>query len=368
MEYLKRFTIKNQKLLFPTFFPDATRAVVRTLDSEDLEKVGIEGVIVNTYHLMSQPGTRVIEKIGGIKRFMNYHGWVISDSGGFQILSLVYKNKKHGNISDKGVTFHWNTKKGKQKINFTPEKSIQVQFKIKTDVMICLDDCPAYRAKENELQLSVKRTIDWAKRCKEEYHKQRELSDRKESERPHLLAVVQGGNSAKLREKCAQELIKIGFDGYGFGGWPLDQEGNLDLETLKIFSKLTPDHLPRFALGIGTPQDIVECFKLGYQIFDCVLPTRDARHKRLYVFPKEPEQMDLLNEKKVFDHLYILREKYVRDPQPISEFCDCYTCTNYSRSYLHHLAQIDDSLSWRLFSLHNLRTYSRLIEQLRKLI
>lgn len=366
MEYLKESLVKNQKMNFPTFFPDATRAVIRSLDPNDLQQSGVEGVVVNTYHLMSHPGASVIEQMEGIKKFMNYEGWVVSDSGGFQILSLVYRNKKHGNISEKGVTFHWHTGSGKKKIVFTPEKSIQVQFKLRTDIVICFDDCPAYRAKKEELGLSVQRTLHWAQRCKEEYLKQLQLRNIQKPARPHLFAVVQGGNNTKLREKCAQELIKIGFDGYGFGGWPLNQEGNLDLETLKIFSKVTPDDFPKFALGIGTPQDIVECFKLGFQIFDCVLPTRDARHKRLYVFSKDPDSMDFLNEKQVFDYLYILREKYVRDPKPLCEFCDCYTCQNYSRSYLHHLAKIDDSLGWRLFTTHNLRTYTRLIEQLRK--
>jgi queuine tRNA-ribosyltransferase len=368
MEYLKQISIKDKKIPFPTFFPDATRGVIRGLDSCDLKAAKVEGLIVNTYHLMTQPGTTVLEEIGGIKKFMNWDGWVVSDSGGFQLLSMIYRNASLGKITADGVTFYRGSKGRRKRYHFTPEKSIQVQFSIGSDILICLDDCPSATANQEENEISVKRTIQWAKRCKEEYLKQLDLCKIDGSHRPHLFAVIQGGNDKNLREKCANELMKIGFDGFGFGGWPLGRQGNLNTEILSFTANLMPDNLPKFALGVGNPQAIVEGFKMGYNIFDCVLPTRDARHQRLYVFSEDPEKIDILDPKEIYQYLYILREKYVRDDKPISEFCDCYTCKNYSRSYLHHLFKIEDSLAGRLATIHNLRMYTRLIENLRKYV
>lgn len=366
MTYLRNFVFKNKKIDFPVYFPDATRGVVRSLDSNDLQQSHIEGLVVNTYHLMSQPGTTVLAEMGGIKKFMGWSGLVASDSGGFQLLSLIYRNQAFGKINDQGVIFYRGSQGKKRRYNFTPEKSIQVQFSIEPDIIICLDDCPAKNAKKEEIEKSVDRTIEWAKRCKQEYERQIERRKIKDEDRPKLLAVIQGGDDKKLREKCGQSLLKINFDAYGFGGWPLDESGKVNLDILGYTASLMPDDRPKFALGVGNPLAIVEGFKLGYQIFDCVLPTRDARHERLYIFEKDPQKADILEDKDIFGHLFIGREKYVRDTQPISEYCDCHTCRNYSRAYLHHLFQIEDSLAWRLATIHNLRTYSRLIEILRK--
>lgn len=365
MDNLKEFTIKNKKMIFPVYFPDATRGVIRSLDSQDIRQAKIEGVIVNTYHLLSQPGTTVIKEFGGIKNYMDWDGWAISDSGGFQLLSLVYKNKGFGKISKDGIIFYRGSRGQKKKHYFTPEKSIQTQFTLNTDIIICLDDCPAVNAKEKEIDISVERTILWAKRCKEEFQKQIEIRKLSEVNRPLLLAVIQGGNDKQKRKYCAQKLIEIGFDAYGFGGWPMDEAGNFNHEIVGYTASLMPPELPKFALGVGNPKAIIEGFKSGYNIFDCVLPTRDARHRRLYCFAKDPDKIDILNDKNIFEYLYINREKYVRDQSPISNYCDCHACRNYSRGYLSHLFEIEESLAWRLATIHNLRTYSKLIELLR---
>lgn len=368
MDYLREYLIKGKKMIFPVYFPDATRGVVRSLDSLDLQETKVEGMIVNTYHLLSQPGTSVIKEIGGVKKFMNWDGWAISDSGGFQLLSLIYKNRSMGKVNDDGIVFYRGSQGQKKKYYFTPEKSIQVQFALNTDIIICLDDCPSAKAKEKEIEASVERTINWAKRCKEEYRKQIDLRKIKDAERPLLLAVIQGGNDKNKRKYCAKELLKIGFDAYGFGGWPLDSEGKFNFDLVNYTASLMPPELPKFALGVGNPQAIIEGFKAGYNIFDCVLPTRDARHQRLYVFEKNPEKADILNDQNLFGFVYIMREKYVRDNRPISELCDCYACKKYSRAYLHHLFAIEESLAWRLATIHNLRTYTLLIENLRKYV
>ena len=169
-----------------------------------------------------------------------------------------------------------------------------------------------------------------------------------------------------MRERCANELLKINFDAYGFGGWPLDGNGKINLDILGYTASLMPNDRPKFALGVGQPLAVAEGFKLGYHIFDCVLPTRDARHERLYIFAKDPQKTEVLNDKDLFAHLFIGRAIYSHDSQPISKFCDCHTCQHYSRAYLHHLFKIRDSLAWRLATIHNLRTYAKLIERLRE--
>jgi len=368
MKYLTQFGVKNKRMQFPIYLPDATRGVVRSIDAGDLKKAGVRGIVVNTYHLMSQPGTEVLESAGGIKPYMGWDGWVVSDSGGFQLLSLIYRNKSFGHVTTEGVVFHRGSSGEKKKYRFTPEKSIQVQFSIGADILICLDDCPAINARKEENKISVERTVEWAKRCKEEYLRQIEKNKVSTSNRPLLFAVIQGGDDKKSREKCAKELIKIGFDGFCFGGWPLDKQGNLKSEILSFTAALMPDNLPKFALGVGNPQAIVESFKMGYSIFDCVLPTRDARHKRLYVFSRDPEEINMLSGQETCNYLYISQEKYARDARPVSQFCDCYACKNYSRAYLHHLFKIGDPLAWRLSTIHNLRTYTKLIEALRKYV
>lgn len=360
MGYLHELTIKGKTLKFPVFFPDGTRAVVRSIDSQDIKNAGVEGIVVITYHLLTNPGISVIKQAGGVKKFMNWDGFVASDSGGFQIFSLIHRTKGLGKITDDGVRFHRGSIK-KTKL-FTPEKSIQTQFELGADIMVCFDDFTPYNANAEKIKESVDRTILWGKRCKEEFERQIERRKMTDSTRPILLGVIQGADCYSERERCAKGLQKIGFDGYGFGGWPLDSDGNFDYKIAKFTAELMPDSGPKFALGVGTPESIVEGVKMGYTIFDCVLPTRDGRHKRLYNFKQDPSK-SLETE-----FLYIQREKYIRDFNPISDYCDCYTCKHYTRAYLNHLFKIEDTLAYRLATIHNLRTYSRLIEQLRKVI
>lgn len=355
-------------MLFPIFLPDATRGVIKSLDSKDIAGTNTEGVIVNTYHLMSQPGVSILKDFGGIKKLMNFEGWVISDSGGFQLLSLVYQNKSFGKITSEGVTFYRGSKGEKGRYYFTPEKSIQVQFDINPDILICLDDCPARKHNNEENKLSVGRTIDWAKRCKEEYLKQIESRKISQDEKPLLFGVIQGGRDKLERERCAKELIKIGFDGYCFGGWPISEQGGINKEMLAFTASLLPDNLPKYALGVGDPQAIVDCTSMGYNIFDTVLPTRDARHQRLYIFNRDPDKTDLRVGQGNFGFIYSMREKNILDNGSISSFCHCYTCQNYSIAYLYHLFKIEDSLASRLATIHNLWTYAKLIEVLRKYI
>ncbi|GIW62901.1 MAG: tRNA-guanine transglycosylase [Patescibacteria group bacterium] len=352
--------IRGKNVYLPIFFPDATRGVVRSLDALDILNCGLDGVLVNTYHLYKYPGDDYIANIGGISKFMNFKGLFVSDSGGFQIMSLIYKTGK-GKITKEGVKF--------DKMLLTPEKSIEIQFNLGTDIIIALDYFTDPKANLDEIETSVKITTEWAKRCKDEYEKQIECRKLKKGGRPLLLAVIQGGRSKKMREKSANDLLKIGFDGYGFGGWVIDEHGKLDYEISKFNAKLTPDSKIRFALGVGKPEDIVKCFGFGYHMFDCVLPTRDARHKRLYVY-RTSDLDEILSSDNFYKFYYLQRAKYLDQEfffKKIDKFCDCLTCTNYTLPYLTYLFKINETLAFRLATIHNLRFYTKLISYLRSL-
>jgi queuine tRNA-ribosyltransferase len=341
----------------PAFFPDATRAVVRAVDAQDLQRCGIQGLVVNAFHLASTPGVGLIKSQGGVHAFMDWQAPIIADSGGFQAMSMIRENKRYGSISDAGIHFRNPDSKGGLKL--TPEKCIQIQLDLGADVLMCLDDCPRPDASSEEVAEAVRRTANWARRCKNEFERQVVVRRLEEGERPLLFGIIQGGYDDEMRRRCAEQLWPIGFDGYGFGGWPLDLEGNLAEETLAGTARLMPDHQPKYALGVGSPQNIVRCWRMGYRLFDCVLPTRDARHQRLYC--EEPERGPYAS-----SFLYMQDDVHKRDRRPVSEHCDCPCCTHYTRSYLHHLFQIRDGLAQRLATLHNLRFYARLMERLRQ--
>jgi len=281
----------GKKFTPPLFFPDATQGVVRNLSTHDLQQIGIRGVVVNTLHLMSQPGEKLIRRQGGIKKFMNWPGLVVSDSGGFQIMSMIHKNRCPGQITPLGVHFTLTSSFGEKPLLLTPEKSIQVQFDLGTDIIVALDYFTPPQAGLKEIKKSVDQTIEWGRRAKEEYRRQLKKRQIALSKKPLLLAVIQGGRNKKERERCAKGLRQIGFDGYGFGGWIIDSQGKLDREISRFNAQLTPEDKLRFALGVGKPQDIVDCWQMGYHFFDCVLPTRDARHRRLYILKVKAKRL-----------------------------------------------------------------------------
>jgi len=340
----------------PVFLPDATRAVLKSLDAEDLKTCGIEALMVNAFHLMSDPGTTVVESAGGVKKFMGWDRLTASDSGGFQLLSMIYRDKSVGNISDEGVVFHRSSGGNKRKYSLTPESSIQVQFALGTDLMFCLDDCPPAGAKSDAVANSVRRTIEWGKRCREEFQRQVEARKLSAENRPLLFAIIQGGNDNSLRQECYRGLAPAGFDGFGFGGWPLDEQGKPDLAILEFTASLVPAELPRFALGVGSPGALADGYRLGYDIFDCTMPSRDARHGRLYILGGSGLACQSINIKK---------EDFVRDHRPVAEDCDCLACRKYSRAYISHLFSVADPLSARLSTIHNMRCWARMVERLR---
>lgn len=357
---LKLLKTNHGQIKFPTFFPDGTRAVVKGgVDSLDLEAAKVEGLVINTYHLLCDDLNSKIQNVPGVHEFMHWKGPIITDSGGFQVMSLIYDNPGLGKITDEKITFKL-PKSGKRVI-LTPEVSIDLQLKLGSDITIVLDDCTRPDQSESDQVKSVERTITWAKRSKAEFEKQTKGKKKK----PLLFGIVQGGNSFDLRKECAKELVKIGFDGYCYGGFPVDKEGNFLSEVLEFVAKQLPEDKALYAMGIGRPENIVESFKIGYGLFDCVIPTREARHKKLYVFGGDPNKLDILGED-FYSTIHFGSAKYENDMSPVSNFCDCLTCQHYSKAYLRHLFKVGDMLAFRLASIHNLRFYSMLLEQLKQ--
>jgi queuine tRNA-ribosyltransferase len=359
-----KLTVRGTPHTLPLFFPDATLGVVRGLSSEQVAAAGIEGVVINTYHLMTRPGAKLLDKAGGIRPFMHWDGLTASDSGGFQLFSLIHENPKLGKITDEGVVLY-SSQLQRKKTLFTPEDSIRIQFAIGSDIMICLDDFSPVDGTPERLRESVERTTAWAARCKKEFERQCKKRQLTKRARPLLLAVVQGHRDAQLRRQSARELINIGFDGYGFGGWPFTDQGKFDYTIAQVVADATPNNCVRFALGVGSPADIVRLRQMGYDIFDCVLPTRDARHQRLYTFTKDPAKIDF-SRGKWWEYLYLDRGSLATDFSPVSAWCDCELCTRHSRAYLHHLFKIKDALAYRLATTHNLRMYALLMQALQE--
>lgn len=345
----------------PSFLPDATLGVVRSVDSADLENCGVNAAVMNTFHLMQRPGSSTIQALGGLHRMSGWQRPIFTDSGGFQAYSLIRQNPKFGQIHEKGITFQ--PEGSNRKYQLTPEKTVQLQMSYDTDVVICLDDCTHVDSEYAEQQISVERTIAWAKKCKKEYLRLLDQKKLDDAHRPLIFAVVQGGGFKDLRKRCADALLEIGFDGYGYGGWPLDEKLQLLTEIIAYTREIIPPEFPMHGLGIGHPENVAACYRMGYELFDSAMPTRDARHGRLYTFNVPP---DSALESDWLSYLYVNDEKLIKSTLPISEYCDCHTCRNYSRGYLHHLFKIGDSLYMRLATIHNLRFMAQLCDRLRK--
>ena len=353
-------------LILPTFLPDATLGVVRAIDSSDLLATGVQAVVMNTFHLMQHPGSSTVQALGGLHTMSAWPRPIITDSGGFQAYSLIRQNAKYGSLTDNGILFR--PEGSNRKLQLTPEKCVQLQVAYGADVVMCLDDCTHVDDVVAQQEIAVQRTIAWARRCKDEFTKQlaqRHADD--DTPRPLLFGVVQGGGSLELRRECAEALLEIGFDGFGYGGWPLDSEGKLLAEILSYTRSLIPAHLPMHALGVGHPANITACATIGYGIFDSALPTRDARHGRLYTFT-DPTPQPSPHHADWSRFVYINDDKHIKDSQPLSPHCDCLTCRQYSRGYLHHLFKQSEASYMRLATIHNLRFMVQLMDALHEAI
>lgn len=361
-------------LEYPLFFPDATRGEVRQLSFEDVKKVGIQGVLVNTFHLLRLVGMEKTKKAGGIREIIGWDppslrrggasegcgGALISDSGGFQVMSIAKKFGGNSTVTDEGVMFVMD---GTEHL-LTPEDSIKYQLAMRTDLMVVLDDFTPPDATYEEAEETVRRTTLWAKRCKETFDHAMSATSQWHGKRPYLIGVVQGAYFEDLRMQSIKELVEIGFDGYGYGGWPM-KDGKFDLATARLMAENLPKDSVLYGLGIGKPDDIVKCVELGYQIFDCVLPTRDARHGRLYVYlASSIDEIDLTQEK-FYEYYNPRQAMHLEENMPVSTSCDCELCTTLTRAEFARMWRAHDSRVLRLATIHNLRFYAILMEKLR---
>jgi queuine tRNA-ribosyltransferase len=358
----KTLTLPHGDLRLPVFLPDATRGVVRAVDADDLLACRVRALQMNVYHLMQKPGTSTIKNLGGLHRLSGWPLPIITDSGGFQVYSLIRQNPKFGALSDRGAVFR--PEGSTRKFQLTPEKSIQLQVGYGADIVVCFDDCTHAQDAIEEQRKSVARTIDWARRCKREFERLLDEKQTSVAQRPLLFAVVQGGASRELRKLCAEALLEIGFDGYGYGGWPVDDEGRLLEDVFAYLRERIPAGFPLHALGVGHPSNIVQCALLGYDLFDSTMPTRDARHGRLYRFNDDPAALALDGTNDWFAYVYVRDKKHVKTNEPVSPYCDCLCCTKYTLGYLHHLDDVNDGLFQRLATMHNLRFITQVVDRL----
>ena len=372
---MKFINTSHGKLSVPFFMPDATRALVKFLDVDEVAEAGINALVVNTLHLYLEPGLKIIKKAGGVHKFMNWDKPILSDSGGYQVFSLIHKNPKLGKITDNGAIFHSPLDGSVHEL--TPEKAIQIQFDLGVDMMVCLDDCPPNEFSRADLENAVDRTIAWAARCRKEYDKQIKKRKILKSKRPLIFGVIQGGAELDLRERCTRELVKLNFDGYGFGARHVDKDGKFLGKVLQFTADLIPDDKIKFALGVGLPEDIIRCRAMGWHMFDCVIPTREGRHGKLFCHceerkrrsnPVDKSKSEIASPAARNDMKYtsinIGNSRFAADFSPINPQSKIKSLRTHSKAYLHHLFKIKDPLGSRLASLNNLEFYSELIKRI----
>lgn len=372
---LRRGKLKTRhgNLATPFFMPDATRGFIKLSTTEDVLATKTEALVVNTFHLYLQPGLDLIKKAGGIHDFMSCDLPLLSDSGGFQVFSLIHRSHQMGKIDDEKVTFKSPLDGSYHEL--TPEKSIQIQFTLGTDMIVCLDDCPPNDFSHQQMEKSVERTLSWAKRCKAEYNRQIKKRKMTDTNRPLLFSVVQGGVEVEMRRYCARELAKIGFDGYGFGARPIDAEGNFLAEVLFETAQSIPENALRFALGVGTPEDIYRCALMGWDMFDCVIPTREGRHGRLFYFKKKFTDFKISKSIKeplekapdFYETINISNASWAKDFSPINSKSKIPELRTYSKAFLHHLFRLNEPLGQKLAALHNLEFFQELLLKIREI-
>jgi queuine tRNA-ribosyltransferase len=321
----------------PAFLPVGTQGSVKSLTPEELVEIGVEAILGNTYHLYLRPGHETIGRLGGLHAFIHWERPILTDSGGFQIFSLGSLRK----VSDEGVIFQSHLDGSSHFL--TPEKVMEIQKALGTDIAMVLDECVPYPSPYEYVKASAEKTSRWAKRC---------LQVKGEGD-PALFAIVQGGVYRDLREKSVQTLVEMGFQGYAIGGLSVGEPKSMMLDVLVWTIPFLPEHTPRYLMGVGTPEDMINAVILGVDFFDCVLPTRNARNGTLFTSSGK---------------ISIKQAQYAEDRRPVDETCGCYTCRHYSRAYLRHLYLSKEILSSRLNTIHNLYYYISLLRKIREAI
>jgi queuine tRNA-ribosyltransferase len=332
-----RLSFDRGNIETPAFMPVGTYGTVKAMTPEELTAIGTEIILGNTFHLMLRPGTEIIRKHGDLHDFMHWQKPILTDSGGFQVYSLAKMRK----ITEQGVLF--SSPVDGRKIELTPEYSMQIQKQLGSDIVMIFDECTPYPATEKEAMESMQLSLRWADRCKIAH----------QGNTSALFGIVQGGMYKALRHESAQGLTKLGFDGYAIGGLSVGEPMEERNQVLDFTVAELPADKPRYLMGVGRPEDIIEAVKRGIDMFDCVIPTRHARTGFLYT---------------TTGILKIRNSRYQDDTRPVDENCQCYTCQNYSRSYLRHLDKCGEILGARLNTIHNLYYYQQLMSDIRSAI
>lgn len=335
---LGKITTPHGEIETPIFMPVGTKATVKAMTPEELENLGAQIILSNTYHLYLRPGHDLIEEAGGLHKFMNWNKPILTDSGGFQVFSLGDLRT----ITEEGVEFRSHIDGSKHFIS--PEKSIEIQNSLGSDIMMAFDECPPYPADREYVKNSLERTTRWAKRCKEAH---------KNPDTQGLFGIVQGGMYKDLREQSAKEIMDLGFPGYAVGGLSVGEPAHLMYEVLDYTVPLLPKDKPRYLMGVGSPDYLFEAVIRGIDMADCVLPTRIARNGTVMTSQGK---------------IVIKNAKYSRDFTTLDPECDCYTCKNYSKAYIRHLFKCDEILGARLATIHNLYFLIKLMENIRNAI
>ncbi len=321
----------------PAFMPVGTAGSVKTLTPDELAELGAQVILGNAYHLYLRPGHRLIESLGGLHRFISWEGALLTDSGGFQVMSLGKLCK----VTDEGVTFQSHLD-GSTHL-FSPDLCMEIQEALGADIIMAFDECLPYPATYDQAAFSLERTNRWAEQCRSLHRGPGQA----------LYGIVQGGFFPRLREQAARDLVGMGFEGYAIGGLSVGESRGMMWEVVQAVVPLLPEDCPRYLMGVGRPEDLVEGVRSGIDLFDCVMPTRHARTG--WLFTRQ-------------GHLIVKQAQYERDARPVDETCDCYTCQRYSRAYLRHLFMAHEILGLRLNTLHNLHYYLNLMKDLREAI
>lgn len=321
----------------PIFMPVGTKATVKAMLPEELKDIGSQIILGNTYHLHLRPGESVIKELGGLHKFMNWDGPILTDSGGFQVFSLSHMNK----VSEKGVEFRSHI--DGSKIFMSPESSMQIQMDLGSDIIMAFDECLPHPSPKEKIEESMAMTLRWLKRSKEAMTRKDSL----------LFGIVQGGLDIDLRMKSLEQITSVDLPGYALGGYSVGEPIHLMHEQVKVIGPQMPKDKPRYLMGVGTPLDLILCVDAGIDMFDCVMPTRTARNGTLYTWQGK---------------VSIKRNEYRLDSNPLDPECECYTCENYSKAYLRHLFMSGEILSARLNTIHNLHFYLNLMKKAREAI
>ncbi|MBN1930849.1 MAG: tRNA guanosine(34) transglycosylase Tgt [Desulfobacterales bacterium] len=334
------FETRHGRVETPVFMPVGTLATVKSLSPEELLDIGVQIILGNTYHLYLKPGCEIIQLFAGLHNFMHWDKPILTDSGGFQVFSLSKLSK----TSTEGVSFQSHVDGSRHML--TPEKAIEIQTCLDSDIVMCLDKCIAYPANREQAEDALKLTGRWAGRCKKAWENK---PDRKNA----LFGIIQGGMFKDLREIAVHTMIDFDFNGYAIGGLSVGEPRDVMLEIAEFTLPILPDSKPKYVMGVGTPKDLIELVALGADMFDCVLPTRNGRNGQLFTH---------------FGTINICNSRFKYDTNPIEEGCSCYTCRNYSRAYLRHLYMTKELLAYRLNSIHNVYFYICFMEKIRNAI